>query len=156
MSTDSKQPKCTPVRRTRICRKGFPRADKSYVFYPELRLRGRWLQDNGFLPGQYLRIEVEEDRLILIRDREAEAQKRAQEAAAALAIAEAERHARKKPEPELVSGAELYAQYVKSMRARGLPLPGEPGHPEYRPPVTPVPYTTKGNKKPMKMPWNKR
>lgn len=150
MSTQSLHSKKQPVRRIRICRKGFPRANKIYVSYPEFRLCGRWLQDNGFLPGQYLRIHIEGDRLVLSRDYEAEALKRQQEAAAAHGIKDMERLQHKKPQPEvkLPTREELYAIYVEGLRARGLPLPGQPGHPDYHAPRTKVPYATNHPKKP--------
>lgn len=149
MSTQSLHSKKQPVRRIRICSKSFPRAGKSYVFYPEFRLCGRWLQDNGFLPGQYLRIHVEGDRLVLSRDYEAEALKRRQEAEAARGMQEMNRLQHKKPEPEvkLLSREEMYAVYLQGLRARGLPLPGQPGHPDYYAPRTKVPYATDHGKK---------
>jgi toxic protein SymE len=44
---------------------GYASTDKPGVDVPYVRLRGRWLQDAGFVIGHYVKIEVSEGRLLI-------------------------------------------------------------------------------------------
>ncbi len=45
------------IRKMRICRRFFERQTGHCAIFPDIRLCGRWLQDSGFRPGQYIRIK---------------------------------------------------------------------------------------------------
>jgi toxic protein SymE len=44
---------------------GYGTTDKPGVEVPCVRLRGRWLQDAGFVIGRHVKIEVSEGRLLI-------------------------------------------------------------------------------------------
>ena len=44
---------------------GYASTDKSSVDVPYVRLRGRWMQDAGFVIGRHLKVEVSEGRLTI-------------------------------------------------------------------------------------------
>lgn len=59
-----------PAKRIRIGSRYVDLANRRLGHYPEIRMCGRWLQENGFCTGQYVRVIIEDDRLVLIREPE--------------------------------------------------------------------------------------
>ncbi len=53
-------------RKLKVYPKAFPRANHNIVFFPEIRLSGKWLQDNGFDFGQEVMIQHEKDKIVII------------------------------------------------------------------------------------------
>ncbi len=50
----------------KIFGRGGQRAHRRYsVLFPEIRLIGRWLQDYGFKPGQYIEVKQEHGKLTI-------------------------------------------------------------------------------------------
>jgi type I toxin-antitoxin system toxin SymE len=56
------KPPCNDTRRLIV---GYASTDKPGVDVPNVRLRGRWLQDAGFVIGRYVKIEVGEGSLLI-------------------------------------------------------------------------------------------
>lgn len=54
-----------PYKKSRRLIVGYGSTDKLGVDVPYMRLRGRWLQDAGFVIGRYVTIEVSEGRLTI-------------------------------------------------------------------------------------------
>ncbi len=57
-----------PVRRVSVYGKAFPRAYGRYVYYPEIRLAGKWLQEAGFKITMKVKISCEYRKLIITVD----------------------------------------------------------------------------------------
>ncbi len=53
-------------RKLKVYPKAFPRANHNIVFFPEIRLSGKWLQDTGFDFGQEVTIQHEKDKIVII------------------------------------------------------------------------------------------
>ena len=53
-------------RKLKVYPKAFPRASRDIVFFPEIRLCGKWLQDTGFDFGQAVIIQHEKDKIVII------------------------------------------------------------------------------------------
>jgi hypothetical protein len=54
-----------PYNDTRRLIVGYASTDAPGVDVPYVRLRGRWLQDAGFVIGRYVKIEVTEKRMLI-------------------------------------------------------------------------------------------
>lgn len=54
-----------PYNDTRRLIVGYSSTDTPGVHVPYVRLRGRWMQDAGFVIGRYVKIEVTERRLLI-------------------------------------------------------------------------------------------
>ena len=52
-------------RKLKIVPKFFPRAYDKYVRFPEIRIAGKWLQDLGFLCGNYVAITCSENAITI-------------------------------------------------------------------------------------------
>ncbi|WP_168732731.1 SymE family type I addiction module toxin [Flavobacterium supellecticarium] len=57
-----------PVRLVSVYGKAFPRAYGRYVYYPEIRLAGKWLQEAGFKTTMKVKISCEYRKLIITVD----------------------------------------------------------------------------------------
>lgn len=42
-------------------------SEKYNVYFPEIRLMGKWLLDCGFRPGQQIEVHTEEDKLTITK-----------------------------------------------------------------------------------------
>lgn len=67
-SSNHNKQKKLPVRRVSVYGKAFPRAYGRYVYYPEIRLDGKWLQESGFKTGMKVKISCEYRKLIITVD----------------------------------------------------------------------------------------
>ena len=54
-----------PFRKSRRLIVGYGTTDTPGVEVPYMRIRGRWLQDAGFVIGRHVKIEVSEGRLLI-------------------------------------------------------------------------------------------
>ena len=52
-------------RKLKIKEKSFPRISHNYAVFPEICLAGKWLQDVGFTCGQSVKIDVEQEKIII-------------------------------------------------------------------------------------------
>ncbi len=53
------------TRRVTVYGKIYPRANGRYVYYPEIRLAGKWLQNTGFKPEMKVKITCANRKLII-------------------------------------------------------------------------------------------
>jgi len=65
--TTEQQPYVTGLKKRQmtICSKSFARKENCYVYFPEIHLRGKWLQESGFKSGQVIDIACEDGKLII-------------------------------------------------------------------------------------------
>jgi len=54
-----------PIRWITVYRKAFQRTYRRYVYYPEIRLTGKWLQDTGFKTGMKVKITCAHRKLVI-------------------------------------------------------------------------------------------
>lgn len=57
--------KITTYRNLTVSHKGFEKAYRKIVFFPEIRMAGKWLYDSGFEPGDKVLVRVCRNRIIL-------------------------------------------------------------------------------------------
>lgn len=59
-----------PTRHITVMSKGFARRSGIYAFFPDIHLRGKWLEEAGFKSGQAVEVVCEEGRLVITRAKE--------------------------------------------------------------------------------------
>lgn len=59
-------------RQLKVHGKYISRSSHRYVVFPEIRLCGKWLQDEGFDCGQSVTVKHEKNKIIITVDREAD------------------------------------------------------------------------------------
>ncbi|MDR3022761.1 MULTISPECIES: SymE family type I addiction module toxin [unclassified Chryseobacterium] len=60
--------KIITYRNLTVFHKGFERAYRRIVFFPEIRMAGKWLQDCGFEPGDKVLVTVSKNQIILEKE----------------------------------------------------------------------------------------
>lgn len=58
-------PEGATIRQMTICKKRCARESNRYIYFPELRLQGKWLRQTGFSIGQVIDIMCEEGRITI-------------------------------------------------------------------------------------------
>ena len=62
-------------RQLKVYEKHVSRSYYRYVFFPEIRLCGKWLQEMGFICGQSITVQHKKNKIIITIDSEAEKNK---------------------------------------------------------------------------------
>ncbi|MDR2238113.1 MAG: type I toxin-antitoxin system SymE family toxin [Chryseobacterium sp.] len=65
--------KIVSVRNLTVSHKSFERAYRRLVFFPEIRLAGKWLLESGFEPGDRVVVTVCRNRIVLEKETKDEA-----------------------------------------------------------------------------------
>lgn len=60
--------KIVSIRNLTVSHKSFERAYRRLVFFPEIRLAGKWLLECGFEPGDHVVVTVCRNRIVLEKE----------------------------------------------------------------------------------------
>ncbi|REC61695.1 hypothetical protein DRF65_14690 [Chryseobacterium pennae] len=60
--------KIVSIRNLTVSHKSFERAYRRLVFFPEIRLAGKWLLECGFEPGDHVVVTVRRNQITLEKD----------------------------------------------------------------------------------------
>ncbi|MFN4946293.1 MAG: SymE family type I addiction module toxin [Chryseotalea sp.] len=60
--------KSVEIRKIKVYRKFQKRANK-FIEVPEIRLTGKWLNQNGFITGKFVKVTISKNRIVLSTDK---------------------------------------------------------------------------------------